>query len=841
MTLFRDLHFAARSLRKSPLFTTVAVLSVALGIGANAAVFTLLDQVVLRTMPVKDPQALVQLRAADGSESFGGGMGDGSELSYPLCRDFATRTDVFDGVFCRASAALNVGSTGRSQRVVGELVSGMFFQTLGLTATVGRTLGPDDDRVVSGSPVAVLSYDYWKSAFGAEQGVVGRKIVIDGHPFTVVGVVQEGFRGMDLAAPVDIYLPMTMQPQIGPSWLKIDTRRFRWVQVYGRLKPGMTPESAHAALQPFLKSILSTESTDASFATAAPDAKQRFINTTLVVESAAQGRSGLRDQVTRPLQILMAVAGGVLLIACLNVANLLVARGAARHREIALRLALGAGRRRIVGLLLLESLLVATGGAVLGLLIASWGSSVLVAFYTTPDNPLAIDPSPDGRVLAFTTAVAALTAIVAGLVPALRATRVDLAPTLKGSGGAVLGEQARLRKTLVVAQVALSFLLLVGAGLFVHSLTNLLKSDPGVQVARLLVFSLDLETSGYRPPRDRQSADRLLDSLRQSGQVRSASYAFFGLMEGGGWGMGFTLEGEQPTSGRSFDALCNAVTPDYFTTLGVPIVAGRAFTMRDANAPPAGTPGWPYREAIVNEEFVKQYYGGRNPIGRHVGIGEDPGTATPIEIVGVSRTAKYIRLREDPRPQIFFPYSEAESIQSATFFVRTVSDASQAVGMVRRLVAQMDPNLPVFNVHTLEEQVQRSVASERLIASLSGVFSALATGLAMVGLYGVMSYTVTRRTREIGIRMALGAMARDVSRRVLGEAGLLVALGLAVGGAAAWWLSRYIASQLYEVTPVDVASYAGAAALLTIVAMLATLVPARRAARIEPMRALRDE
>jgi predicted permease len=726
-------------------------------------------------------------------------MGDGSELSYPLCQDFASRTDVFTGVFCRAPAALQVGVTGRSERVFGELVSGTFFETLGLSAAAGRTLGRDDDRVVSGSPVAVLSYAYWKSAFGGRPDAVGRKIVIDGHPFTVVGVLQDGFRGIDLAFPVDVYLPITMQPQIGPSWLKIDTRRFRWVQAYGRLKPGMTPESAHAALQPFLKSILTTESTDASFATAAPDAKQRFIDTRLVVESARHGRSGLRDQVTRPLQILMAVAAGVLLIACLNVANLLVARGAARHREIALRLALGAARRRIVGLLLLESLLVAIGGAVLGLLIASWGSSVLVAFYTTPDNGLAVDPSPDGRVLAFTTAIAVLTAIVAGLVPALRSTRVDLAPTLKGSGGAVLGEQARLRKTLVVAQVALSFLLLVGAGLFVHSLTNLLKTDPGVQVDRLLVFSLDLETSGYRPPRDRQLADRLLESIKQDGQVRSASYAFFGLMEGGGWGMGFTLEGEQPKPGRSFDALCNAVTPDYFRTLGVPIVAGRPFTARDANAPPSGTPGWPYREAIVNEEFVKQYYAGRNPIGRHVGIGEDPGTATPIQIVGVSRTAKYIRLRE------------------------------------------IDPNLPVFNVHTLEEQVQRSLASERLIASLSGVFSALATGLAMVGLYGVMSYTVTRRTREIGIRMALGAMARDVSRRVLAEAGLLVALGLVAGGAAAWWLSRYISSQLYEVTSLDTASYAGAAMLLTIVAMLATLLPARRAARIEPMQALRDE
>jgi predicted permease len=511
VTIFHDIRFAIRSLRKSPLFTTVAVLSVALGVGATAAVFTLLDQVVLRLMPVKDPSSLVQLRAADNSESFGGGMGDGSELSYPLCRDFASRTDVFTGVFCRATAALHVGLNGHSDRVNGEIVSGSFFDTLGLSAVAGRTLVAEDDRVVSGSPVAVLAYDYWVSAFGARPGVVGSKIVIDGQPFTVAGVLQKGFEGMDLGSPAQVYLPITMQPQLGPSWLKLDTRRFRWVQVYGRLKPGITAVSAQAALQPFLKSILTSESTDASFATAAPDDKQRFINTTLVVESAAQGRSGLRDQVARPLKILMAVAAGVLLIACLNVANLLVARGAARHREIALRLALGAGRRRIVGLLLLESLIVAAMGAVLGLLMSAWGSSVLVAFYTTPDSVVAIDPSPDGRIFAFTTFAAALTAVIAGLVPAVRSTGLEIASTLKGSGGGVLGEQARLRKSLVVAQVALSFLLLVGAGLFVHSLSNLLKTDPGVQVERLLVFSLDLETSGYRPPRDRQLTDRLLE------------------------------------------------------------------------------------------------------------------------------------------------------------------------------------------------------------------------------------------------------------------------------------------------------------------------------------------
>ena len=840
-SILQDIQYAARSLRKSPLFATIAVTSVALGIGANAAVFTLLDQVVLRLMPVKDPAALVQVRAADGSESYGGGMGDGSELSYPMYTDFRDHNAVFDGMFCRYTDAMHVGDGGRSERVNGEMVSGTFFQVLGVPAAIGRTLEPSDDRTVSGSAVAVLSYDYWRTRFGGKPDVLGRKLVINGHPFTVIGVARQGFNGLDLGNPPQVYVPITMQPQLGPAWLKIDTRRFRWVQVFARLRNGVAAEQAHTTLQPYMRAMLELESRDAAFTTASAETRKKFIETRLVVESIARGKSGLRDSVSVPLKILMAVAGGVLLIACLNVANLLLARGTARQRELALRLALGASRGRIVGLLLVESLVVALFGAIGGVLLAWWGSGLLLTFYSTADSPIAVSPSPDTRILIFTMLTATLATVLAGLVPAWASTRLNLAPTLKSSGGAVLGEQPRLRKSFVVAQVALSFLLLAGAGLFVRSLTNLLKVDTGMKVDHVLAFSVDLARSGYTAPRDRQFADRLVQTLQRTPGVKSIGYAFFGVLEGGAWGMGFTLEGRQPQPGKDFGALCNAVTPGFFPTLGVQLVAGRNFTERDARTPPPDEKGWPYRTAIVNEEFVKKYYDGVNPIGRHIGFGEDPGTATPIEIVGVVRTSKYVQVREEPRPQAFFPYSESSGIERATIYLRTTVDPDAMTGQIRRQVASLDPDLPVYSLHTLETQVGQSVANDRLIASLSTVFSLLATALAMVGLYGVMAYTVTRRTREIGIRMALGALASDVARRILTEAGVLVAIGLALGLGGALWLGQYVQSQLYGLKAMDTPTFVSAALGLVLIATLAAFLPARRASRVSPMTALREE
>lgn len=837
--LLADLRYAVRSLTRVPVFTAVAVLSIAFGLGANAAVFTLVDQVLLRELPVTRPGELVQVTARD-TESYGGGMGDGTELSYAMYRDLRDHNRVFAGMFCRMPAGLSVGYGDRTELIEGALVSGTFFAELGVKAAAGRLFTPDDDRVAGAHPVAVLGFGYWRSRFNADPAVIGQTVNVNGHALEIVGVVQSGFEGIDIGKPEQLYVPIAMQPQMGPSWLQVDTRRFRWVQVFARLRDGMTIERAQAGLQPLYRALLAQEVTDAAFAAASADTKRRFLEGRLTVEDASRGHSGLRESVTEPLLILMAIAGGVLLIVCANVANLLVARGAARHRELALRIAIGAGRRQVVRLLVVESLVLAVAGAAFGVLIASWGASVLLGYFVTPGSPLAVSANPDGRILLFTSALAILTALLAGTVPAFRSTSVDLAPALKSAGGAAVSDQPRLRKTLVVAQVALSFILLIGAGLFVRSLQNLLAVDPGFRTTRMLTFSFDLSRSGYDVDRSHAFAKVFLERISATPGVSAAAYTFQSLLGGGGWGMGFTIEGYHPRPGDAAGSMCNAVSPGYFKAMGIPLLAGREFDARDDRVVPQPD-GWPYRVAVVNETFAQRYFKGASPIGRHVGIGEDPGTQMQIEIVGLVRNSRYAAIREDERAQIFFPYLQAGQIENVTAYVSTERDPDAVMQTIRREVARLDPHLAIADVSTLDERVERSVVNERLIASLSSALGAMATLLSLVGLYGVMAYTVTRRTREIGIRMALGALASQVARTVLLEATLLVAIGLALGWIAAWWLGQYVQNQLYGITPADTWTIAAAAVALAVVAGLASLVPARRAAHISPMAALRQE
>lgn len=837
-SLSGDVRYAARTLRRAPLFTAVAVLSIAFGISANTAVFTLVDQVLLRTMPVREPDALVQVTARY-TESYGGGMGDGSELSYAMYRDLRDHNEVFAEMFCRFAWSVHLTAGGQSERVTAELVSGTFFPALGVRPAIGRLFTPDDDRTPGGHPVAVLGYGYWQARFGGDPAILGRTVTVNGHPLQVIGVVAPSFTGLDLGRPVQIYVPIAMQPQMGPPWLDFEGRRFRWVQVFARLRDGVGREEAAAGLQPLYRSILEREVADAAFASASAETKRRFLEGRLTLEDASRGHSSLRESVTTPLLILMGIAAAVLLIVCANVANLLIARGASRTRELALRVAIGANRLRVTRLLLMESLVLAAGGVAVGILLASWGSELLLAFYTTPETPIAVQANPDLRILLFTSGLGVLTAILAGVVPAVRSTRLDLAPTLKGSGGAVMGEQPRLRKALVVAQVALSFVLLISAGLFVRSVQNLLAVDPGFDTERMVSFSVSLGPHGYDGERARTFTRTLHERIARIGGVDAAGYAFQPLLEGGAWGMVLTVEGYKPAPGEGADALCNAVSPGFFRAMGIPLLAGREFTDADDNAT-AATEGWPYRVAIVNETFARRYFNGENPVGRRIGFGSDPGTPTLIQIVGLVKDSRYQAIREEDRAQVFFPYLQA-TIEDLTFYVRTRQDADSMMQAIRHEVAALDAQLPVYNVSTLEQRIARSVVNERLIASLSAALSAMATLLSVIGLYGVMAYLVTRRTREFGIRIALGALGSQIARGVLREAGVLVIVGLVIGFGVAWWLGRYVESQLYGVAPADPATIVAAAAVLTVVAVAAALLPARRAAGVSPISALRED
>jgi predicted permease len=837
-SLARDFQYAVRNLRNAPLFTTIAVLSMALGIAANTAVFTLVDQVVLRKLPVADPKAIVQVHARE-TENNGVTMGDGTELSFPMYRDLKDHNQVFTGMFCRMPTSLHVGYAGRTEQVDGELVSGTFFPELGIRPALGRLFTHAEDRSPGGHPVTVLGYRYWQTRFGGDESIIGRTIHVNSQPLEVVGVVQPGFAGLDIGRPTQVYVPITMQPRMGPAWLKLDDRRARWVQVFARLREGLTVKDAQTGLQPLYRSLLLAESKDAAFAQTSADTKRRFLEGTLTVEDASRGHSGLRQSVTEPLLILMAISGGVLVIVCASMANLLIARGVARHREVALRLAIGAGPGQIIRLMLAETVLLGALGAGLGIVLAGWGAGVLLGFFVTPDSAMAVTAAADGRILLFTAALALATALGAGILPALRSTRVDLAPSLKGSGGGVVAEQPRLRKTLVVVQVALSFVLLIGAGLFLRSLRNLLEVDPGFETSQVVTFNFDLSRSGYEGERATAFAETLLETIKTVPGVGSAAISFQPLLDGGGWGMPFTIEGYQPPAGESAQSAANSVTPGFFGTLQVPLIAGREFTERDGRST-ARAQGWPYSIAIVNETFVKRYFRGQNPIGGRIGIGDSLGTDMPIEIVGYVKDTRYAAIREEATPQVFFPYLQA-NIEYATAYVRTDRDPALVVQSIRRAVAGLDPQLALYGIGTLEERVMRSVVNERLIASLSATLASIATLLAIIGLYGVMAYTVTRRTREIGIRMALGALRSQIAGGILREAGVLVLIGLSIGFAAAWWLGRYVQNQLYGVVPADSTTIALAACGLSAVAALASLVPARRAAGVSPISALREE
>jgi predicted permease len=838
--LATDIRLAIRSWGKTPALAAIVIASVALGIGANTAVFTLVDQVLLRPLPVHEPDRLVQITRS--GPFYGSNWGDGSEISVPMYEHLrAGSGDVFDGMLARFGYAVHVRYGAQTERVAAELVSGTYFQTLGLVPAVGRTLLPDDDGTPGEPALAVLSHAFWMTRFDGDPAVVGRPIVVNSVPYTIAGVAPEGFSGLELGRPAQVFLPLTMKAKVTPGWNGLDDPRFAWVRVFGRLAPGVSREQALAALQPLYRAQIAEEITLPGFANAAASAREQYLTSEPTVVPGGQGRSSFRRSTTTALWMLMAIAAGLLLIATANVANLLLARAAGRRRETGIRIALGATRLQLARQLLVESLLLALAGGALGLLVARGGALFVLGFFATPELPEPVATTPDGRILAFSCLLAAMTGLLFGLAPAIQATRPNVTETLKDESGSVMGGgAARFRKGLVAVQVALALLMLAGAGLFIRTLDNLMTVDVGFRTDSLLSFSLDPSNNGYEPERARQFATTLLEQIRSLPGVSAAGLSTQRVLDGNQWNGNVTVPGYAATADSAALAWMNAVSPGYFEAMGIPVLRGREFGGRDVyREPPGDEPA--FRVAIVNETFARRYFDGRDPVGHRIGLGADPGTPVTIEIVGLVRDSKYTGVRADTPPQVFFAQQEQARPGGFTGYVRTTRPAETMFAAVRSTVLALDPNLPVHTTRTLESQVRGSLRSERMIATMATVFGALATLLALIGLYGVMSYTVARRRREIGVRMALGAGAGRIARMVVREVLVIAGVGVALGLPLTWWLGRYVETQLFGVRPQDAGTLATAVVMLILVALTAGLVPAVRAARISPTSAMRQD
>lgn len=830
--VLRDLHYSLRTLRKSPLFTSVAVLSLALGIGANVAIFTLVNQLILQLLPVSHPEQLVLLSAR--GNHYGSNTGEHS-LSYPMYRDFRDKNQVFSGLLCRYGNTYSVGFNGRTELVEGEDVSGNYFSVLGVGAAVGRVFTAADDVTEGGHPLAVLSYQYWKTRFAGDPGVVGRKIVVNGYPLTVIGVSQAGFDGVHLGYSPQIRVPMAMHDLLPKTpFPELRNRRRRFVEVYGRLKPGVTLERAKAGLQPLFHQMLQMEVQMPAFAKTTEYTRQQFLAMSMDALPASKGRSELRDQFSKPLLALMGIVAMVLLIACSNLANLLIARASGRQREVAIRLALGATRRRLIGQLLVESVVLAAAGGAIGLGLAVFLDQALLGFLPRDLAVLSVSTSPDATVLGFALLVSLLTGLTFGLMPALQATRPQLASTLKEQAGGVVGGTAvLLRKGLVVAQVALSLLLLIGAGLFVHSLKNLKELDPGFRTANLVSFAVDPTLSGKPQAWSLDYYRRLSERLQSLPGVTSSTLAVIPVLDGNEWDNTVTVEGYSPKVGEYVDPHMQFASPGFFQTLRIPILAGRDFRAGDDAAAP--------KVGIVNQKFARKYFGNVSPIGRHVGEGGNPGTKLDIEIVGVVGDTKYESMRDEVPYELYLPYNQQEFVVGMTAYVHAAADPAGLFQTLRKVVTELDADVPLYQMRTLDQQVENSLITERLLATLSGGFGLLATLLAAMGLYGVMAFMVARRTREIGIRMALGASGGSVVWLVMREVMLLVGLGVAIGLPAALALTRLVRAQLFGVDPSDILTLCAATAGIAAVAILSGYLPARRATGIDPMRALHWE
>jgi predicted permease len=816
-------------LAKSPGFTVVAVLTLALGIGANTAIFSVINAVMLRRLPVEKPGQLVQIR-------FRWPQTGDLRATYtnPMWEQVRDHQDVFSGVFAWSPQEFDLAEGGEARNVHGIYASGAYFSTLGVRPAMGRLLAPaDDHRGCSG--VAVLGYGFWQQRYAGAESAIGSLLRLNGHSFPVIGVTPRGFFGTDVGEQLDVALPICAEAIMRGKDSLLDHRSGWWLLMMGRLTPGASSEQATARLNVLAPGILAA-SVPPAWRSEDQQAFRMSSFATVPAATGLTGFSGLRDQYERPLEILMVVVAFVLLIVCANIASLMMARAAARQREFAVRLSLGASRARLIRQLLTESLALSTTGALFGILFAQWGSALLVHFVSTTTNKVFLDLSMDGRVLGFTAGMAIATGLLFGLWPALRATRVSLTSAMKGGEEQPSESRSQFRsgRWVVAAQVALSLVLLVGTGLFLRTFRNLLTLNPGFDRRNVLMVSVNIHNAGIPAGARLTAYTQILDRLKSLPGAVSVGQVWFTPISGMEWNNNIQVEGFQPPSGGEPLVWFDWVTPGYFATLRTPLLAGRNFDSRDtATASPV---------AVVNETLARRFFPNVNPIGKYFRIpGSDPSSSQPIQIVGIVKDSKYLSLREEILPFAYVPLTQVGfTPEDSSFLIQTAVSPASLIPSVREAIGGVN-KAASLRFATLAQQVDDSLVAERLLAMLSGFFGALALLLTALGLYGVMAYLVTRRTHEIGIRMALGARQGSILKLVMRDSAVLLAAGIAAGIAGAFWITQFVRHLLFGLTPRDAGTLALAVGVLVAVSLVASYLPARRATKVDPMVALRYE
>ena len=833
----RSVKFAIRTLLRTPFLTTIAIVSLALGIGATAGIFSVFHQVLLQSLAVPDPSELVNLSAPGPKPGFGscGRAGDCEVVfSYPMFRDLQKIQTVFTDIAAHVDFRANLAYNAQTSSGEGLLVSGSYFPVLELQPALGRLLDSTDDKLAGESRVVVVSYNYWSSRFGLDPTILNKQVIVNGHSLTIVGVGPKGFDGTTTGMRPAVFVPITLRSELDADtdW---SLRTDYWAYLFARLRPGITIERARASLGTQYHAIIND--VDAPLQKdITPQTMARFRAKPIVLEPGGRGQSSVPDQAKTPLRLLLGVTAVVLLIACANIANLLLARSAARDGEMAIRLSVGASRARLIGQLLIESLLLAVLGGMAGLIVAHW-TLVFVISLLPPEVQHTITFSLSGTVILFGIGLTFATGLLFGLFPALHCTRPDLVSTLKNQAGQPAGAKgaARFRLLLATSQIALAMVLLASSGFFVKSLLNVSRVDLGFKVDHVVTFGLSPDLNGYSPDRTRLFFQRLEDELRAAPGVTAVTLSNVPLLAGHNRARDVAVQGFKAGPDTDSNARYNRVGPGYFSALGIALIAGREFTDADTvNSP---------KVALVNQTFARKFGLGNDAVGRSMGWAPGEGYRSKLDttIVGVVEDAKYSDVKQRVPPQFFVPYRQDKGLGGMHVYVRTSSEIAQAASAIAAVVRRLDPNLPIEELETLPDQVRNNTFLDRMVTTLSAAFALLATLLAAIGLYGVLAYTVAQRTREIGLRMALGAAPDRVRGMVLRQVAMMTLVGALAGLAGALAVGKAAQSMLFQMTGADPAVLALSAAALALVALCAGFIPAHRASRVDPMRALKYE